>query len=327
MKFPYHLLLLILIANFTYLQKAIAQQTERSISYERNDDNSITFTFNNSIPESVYVVLKFDQLSNTTAGVIKKNVSGFTSELVTLFPDNPKNRIGFTSYSYRTLTGNINAKPDMNFKYALPVKSGNEIKVRNLGYLGNRFGNTEPKNWKSFQFLTKPNDTIYAIRKGIVVKTNDGERAETREGRTYGYRNKSNSIIIEHEDGTIAKYDVLKNNSFMVNIGDTVYPSTPLAIAGSYDTDENSQLRLMIYYLDNIVKDLDFDAKSKEKFGNTTHIYAYVNPMFYVNSNGSEVRTLNDLEAYTAYCDSEIIQFEMRKREKKRWLKSKALKK
>ncbi|MEW4923910.1 hypothetical protein [Algibacter sp. 2305UL17-15] len=98
------------------------------------------------------------------------------------------------------------------------------------------------------------------------------------------------------------------------------YPSTPLAIAGTYDKKENSQLRFSIYYLDDIVKDLDFDEKGKETLGNRTHIYAYINPLFLVNEN--EVLKLENNKTYTAACTNEIIKVEMRKREKKRWLKT-----
>lgn len=106
----------------------------------------------------------------------------------------------------------------------------------------------------------------------------------------------------------------------MVSIGDAVYPTTPLAIAGSYDKKENSQLRLSVYYLDDIVENLDFDEKSKEKFGSRTHLYAYINPKFLVNEN--EILTLEKNKTYTATCTHDIIEEEMSKREKKRWLKT-----
>ena len=38
-------------------------------------------------------------------------------------------------------------------------------------------------------------------------------------------------MIIEHEDGTLAYYNVLEKNSFMVKVGDIVYPDTPLALS------------------------------------------------------------------------------------------------
>ena len=299
----------------------IFSQTKKVV-YERNDDKSVTFSYTSDIPGSVYVILKFSQLINATSRVVKETIKGYGGQLVTLQPDNSKSSIGF-SYSYRTLRGNVDAKPDTAFKYVLPFKNNRSVKVRDLSYLGKRFGDSEPKNWRSFQFLAQPNDTVYAIRKGLVVSITDNAKADSDKRKEYGYRNKSNRMIIEHEDGTLASYSVLKKGSFMVNIGDTVYPSAPLAIAGSYDKKENSQLRLSIYYLDDIVKDLDFDEKSKERFGSRTHIYAYVNPMFLVNENN--FLNLEKNETYKAICSDDIIEEEMSKREKKRWLKKREL--
>lgn len=300
-------------------QIGLAQIRTQGVTHQRNNDKSVTFKYTNNVPGSVYVVLKFDQLSNASSDVIKKTIQGYSGELVTLYPQNTNEGINF-SYAYRTLKGNLKAKPDTAFKYVLPFKRGTSIKVRDLGYLGKRFGDAEPKNWRSFMFLVKPNDTVYAIRKGVVISVIDGEKSDSSDDMEYSFKNKTNRLVIEHEDGTMASYGVLKNHSFMVGVGDVVYPSAPLAIAGSYDKIENSQLRLSLYYLDDIVEDLDFDEKSKEKFGSRTHIYAYINPLFLVNEN--EVLKLGKNETYKAFCTNDIIEEEMTKREKKGWLKT-----
>ena len=43
-----------------------------------------------------------------------------------------------------------------------------------------------------------------------------------------------------NDDGTLAKYVVIKRNSMLVKLGEKVYPSTPIATAGTYDKPENS---------------------------------------------------------------------------------------
>ena len=308
--------LLLVLFQFTN-----AQVRTDKVEYERNDDKSIDFTYSKATLGSTYVILKFKDLTNATSNTVKKTITGYGGSLVTLRPLNSNERIGF-SYSYRIVRGNVDAKPDFDFKYILPVKYKKSIKVRNLNYLGKRFGGTEPKNWKSFQFLTEPNDTIYAVRKGVVIRAKDNYKSG-KGSKEYGYKSKANYIIIEHEDGTMANYSVLKNNSIMVNVGDTVYPSAPLAVSGTYDKEENSQLRLSIYYLDEIVKDLDFDEKSKETLGNRTHLNAYVNPFFIVNSN--QTIQLEKNKTYTALCNNEIIENEMSKRELRKWKKNKKL--
>lgn len=305
------ILLLILCTNIGF-----SQTKTREITYQKNKDKSITFYYSSYNPSSVLLILTFNQLTNTSSKIIKKNITGYGGEIVTLHPIDSKQSINF-SYSYRILLGNIEAKPDFNFKYILPFKKGKKIKVRNLSYLGKKFGNTAPKNWKSFQFLTKPNDTVLAIRKGIVVSVSDGIKAGKID--QFSYKSKVNSIIIEHQDGTFARYSVLKEKSSLVNIGDTVYPSTPIAIGGSYDLDENSQLRLSIFYLDKKILNYDFSKRKNENLKNRTHLNSYVDPIFYTDEG--QFSKLKRNTSYSATFNNSIIELEMNKREKRKWKK------
>lgn len=319
MKFSICLVFVVLFFNTCYSQTAT-----QGVTYERNEDKSVTFSYFKETPGSVFAILKFKQLTNASSDVVKKTIKGYGGEMVTLQPIKANENIGF-SYSSRSITGNIDAKPDFKFKYVLPFKKGKEVKVRKLGYLGKRLGNTYPKNWASYQFLAKLNDTVCAVRKGVVIRIKDDAKEETDTQLEYGYRNKVSSILIEHDDGTLASYSVLKKGSFMVEHGDIVFPSTPLALAGTYDKEKNSQLRLSIYYLDEIVRNYNFNDRSKETYSNQVHLYAYVEPIFYVNSDGSGFMNLTDKETYTTISDASIIQTEMSKRERKKWLKKQRL--
>lgn len=296
------------------LQPLIAQDETGKIEYVRNEDNSIDFKYSTYVPGSVLIILKFKQLTNSYGRIKKRTITGYGGNICTLKPIDSQRGIGF-SYNYKKFYGNVDAKPDFNFKYILPFKKGKKIKVRNLNYLGKKFGNSAPKNWRSFQFLTKPNDTILAIRKGVVVQiVND---VEAKKDKKYDYKSNSNYILIEHEDGTFAKYDVLKKKSNMVNIGDAVYPSAPIAVGGSYDLKENSQLRLSIYYLDKKILDYDFNKKINLK--NKTHLYSYVDPFFYVA--GENFTKLNKNSIYSSEFNPTIIEFEMTRKEKRKWKK------
>lgn len=309
---------LIVIAGTLFFFQIIISQTKKpGVTFKRNNDKSVTFTYTKDSPGSIFIFLKFTDLTNSTGSDIKTTINGYRSTLVTLRPVNPRDGIGF-GYSYSTLVGNVKEEPDLEFKYILPFKDGKNVKVKNLSYLGKKFGNSEPKNFKVYQFLTEPNDTVFAIRKGIVVSVKDGFKADYE--YEFSYKSESNSLTVEHEDGTLANYDVLKDHSFMVDIGDTVYPTTPLAITGTYDKEENSQLRLAIYYLDEIVKKLDYDELKKENITNETHLYSYVDPFFYLNSN--DITKLEAGKTYTSNCNSTIIELEMTNKEKKLWKKN-----
>lgn len=309
--------LLFTIFTLLILKVSFAQRQKSKVTYKRNKDNSVTFSYSSFLPNSVFIMLNFKNLTNASDDIVKETISGYGGQITTLRPINPDNGIGF-SYSTRTFIGNLEKEPDHNFKYILPIKKGNDIKVRYLSYLGKRFGNKEPENWKSFQFLTSLNDTVYAIRKGIVIRIVDKYNNDS--SKEFNYRSKSNSITIEHNDGTLANYKVLRKNSMMVKVGDIVYPSAPLAVAGTYDKEENSQLRLSIYYLNKKVKDLPFDKKLSVNLSKRIHIYSYVNPLFCVDSENSAT-LLERNKSYTSNYDNTIIALEMTKRERKKWRK------
>jgi len=294
------------------------QQKPVEITFKRNDDKSIDFYFKKTSPGSTYIIVNFNRLENAkTKPIIKKTVKGFTGNLLKLEPYDDKKSINF-SYTYSYILGNSKAKVESQFKYVLPFKHGKEVQVHDLNYLGEKFGNAEPKNFKSIQFLTSPNDTVYASRKGLVVEIKNEYSEDTT--TEYSYKNKANHIIIEHEDGTLAKYGVLKKNSILVKVGDKVYPSKPIAIAGTYDKPENSQLRFEVYFLDNEII-TSRKLGEKQTLASQKHFYAFVNPFFHTKSNTTH---LNSGEKYIATCSDEIIELEMSKREKKKWLKMKS---
>lgn len=305
------------ILLFTFQFSQINAQSSK-VTYQRNEDKSISFSFEKDQAGSSYVLLKFNSLTNASASLERKQVKGFSGNLMLLRPIDEKKGISF-SYRARFIRGTVRAKPDYDFKYILPFKNGNTVKVKNLNYLGKKFGNKSPKNWRSFQFSPKVNDTVVAIRKGVVVTIKDGFKANT--SGVYDYKSKANYIIIEHKDGTLARYSVLKANSFMVDVGDTVYPSTSLGIVGTYDTDDNVQLRLSVYYLDDKIKDFEFDLGGNQTLANQVHLYNYVDPIFFVNA-GSPVK-LSPNNEYMGFSSEDLIKSEMSKRELKQLKKGK----
>ena len=302
----------LVVLCFLLFNVSYSQQKPLEISYKRNDDRSIDFSFKKKNPGVTYVIVTFNILENAkNSTVYRKNIKGFSGNLLKLEPINDKKGISF-SYSYRYFTGSSKAKPNEKFNYVLPFKNGSQIKVLDLNYLGKRFGNSEPKNWKSIQFLAKPNDTVYASRKGVVVEIKN-EYSEDNSSE-FSYKNRANYIIIQHADGTLAKYGVLKKNSIMIKLGDNVFPHTPIAVVGTYDKPENSQLRFEVYYLDKEVLDT-YAPKEKQTLTSKKHYYAYINPLFDTKDG---VTSLISGEKYTSSITDELIEFEMTKREKKK---------
>lgn len=291
------------------------QKKPFQIKSERKDDKSVVFSFEKNFPGSVHVIIEFKMLENSSGKrTVTKSVKGYSGNLFTLKPLNSDRGIGF-SYTYNYFIGNKNAKPDLEHKYALPFKPGKSIHVKKLSYLGNKYGKEAPKNWTSFQFLTEPNDTVCAARKGLVIKIVDDNKPNAQ--LDYGYRQDANYILIEHDDGTIARYGVIREKGGLVKVGEEIFPGTPIAISGTYDKPENSQLRFSIYYMD---KDMDYNIFKEYTLQNRPDIYAYLNPKFKTKEYLGELHSNKD---YTVVLDDEMITSEMSKRERKKYQKKK----
>lgn len=306
-KSTLNLFLVVLILLIVLTGKA--QNISFKISAERNSDESVSFNFEKEDFGTCYVQLTFNQVENSSTTSYRQNVSGLSGTILTLKPLVQNKPIGY-NYKYTWIRGKLNPKIDTGFVYLFPVaRLKTSMVIENSNLKSSYFNGTQPRNWKAYQFNAEAGDTVFSVRKGIVVDLVDGNAADP--GGSYAYSSNSNSILIEHEDGTLAHYDVLKNGSFMVKPGDKVLPHAPLGLAGTYDTNENSQIRLYVYYLceDNLEKPDQETIASKKNY------YAFVNPVFHTTLGDVHLKSANE---YTAEYSSEHIQKELSKREKKK---------
>ena len=269
------------------------------------------FTYSKKVPGSFHLTLDFARLQNADDPRFSRTVQGMNGNLFTLRPNNPEQGIGF-SFKYQYIRGKLNPKIDLDHIYIIPFAKNRTIKTGRLEYMTGIYGDRPPKDWRAILFYAQPEDTVYAARKGLIVEIIDQYDPENING--YTFRSKANSVLIEHDDGSFAQYIVLKKNSVMVTPGQTVYPRTPLALAGTYDSPENSQLRFLVYYLYNTEKN-----KGKETLSNRTHYNAYIDPVF--KSKGA-VLPLKDESEYTVDYTETLVEKEMSKREKKKRLKA-----
>ena len=79
-------------------------------------------------------------------------------------------------------------------------------------------------DFRMWEFAMERNEPVFAIRKGTVIHV-EGYDAEN--GQAGG-----GTIIVEHADGTQARYASLRSGSALVAPGDTIFPDTPIALAG-----------------------------------------------------------------------------------------------
>ncbi len=282
---------------------ATAQQKEFIVKSKLNSDRSVAITAEKNSPGTYTVVLNFKELSNTSSvddPVYKVKHSG--DNFLTLTPDN-KNQSIVYSYSYSYIRGELNPKYNPHFLYTLPYANGTKIRTVESTYMKTTyFGSTTPADWKSYRFSTEQQDTVTAVRKGLVVNVNDAYE----ENSDIKYTTKTNSIIIEHEDGTLATYRGFKKGIF-VKEGQTVFPSTPLGM-NSLGTKFYG-ISLMITYL----KSAEFGGRKQPDDNQSKSFYGFITPYFCTAENANGI--LSSQKSYTAAITPEIIQKEMTKKE------------
>ena len=267
------------------------------------------------------IIVRFEELSNlnvrgveyirtsvgSAAGYEYKKSLMVDGRVLTLTPISPE-QPSYYRYSYSYARGRLAPdKVEHDFVYRLPYGAGKSVKALDLYNIESRhFGEEDPENWKAIEFSMSQGDTVYAARKGLVVEITDKYDPVTVESqRDVQFMDSSNEIMVEHADGTLATYKVLQKGSMMVKPGDTVYPDTPLALAGSYD-GAKYQLRFQIYYLT-----LDEKARPTQNISDRFE-YAWVNPVF----ETAEGKTCTEHgETYTAVINNDLITGEMTRRE------------
>lgn len=174
------------------------------------------------------------------------------------------------------------------------------------------FGSAKPKDWVSYLFIVSEGDTAFAARKGMVVEVNSDK--DYRTDVEVSYQSSVNSVLIEHEDGTLARYEGVSKSGMLVEEGQDVYPGTPLGTIAKYDKREQGQLRFSLYYLDFVNPGEQASQTMKDKI----NYYAYIEPIF-LTADG--IQKLETGKSYEADITDELLMKEFTKRDKKKFFK------
>ncbi len=295
---------LTLILLLLTIQNLFSQNTI-TVNSKRNKDNSVDIEYTKNKPGTYCIYLNFKNLENTLTPrnkFIVKDNSGFLEKL------NPidKNRFIKYSYTYSYRRGTPNPNVDTSFVYLLPFKSNTTVEVKYLNNLGTRyFDKEEPENFRAFQIIRDIPDTICSLRKGIVVSVINNYSIDTT--HIYSYSSKRNSIMIEHNDGTFARYEGFDSENIFIKEGDTVLPNQPLGTLIQYDQKGTYQLRFAIYFLtEKPIEGENVMVKNSNK---------YLNPYFQTTEG---IVKLKPKERYTTKISEEIILKELSKKEIKK---------
>jgi hypothetical protein len=261
--------------------RLFSQNQNITINRKVNSDQSIDLYYEKKLPGSYYVSLEFSNVTNSDVTNYNTVISGYSGHLLTLKPLDNKNGISY-SLRYYSIIGEPNPKVDKDFQYILP-----------------------------FKINSKTPDTLFSMRKGIVVRLVNDFEADTTIVKSF--TTKRNSVLIEHSDGTFAKYDGFKKNKIFVKLGQIVYPQTQLGVLDVFNKN-SYRASFSIYFL----SDKNLSSMAYQSFKNYKSKYEFVTPYFLTQEG---LITVESKKEYTSLCNESVLFQEFTRSEKKKYLK------
>ena len=300
--------ILTLFIFFSFSLTTYAQIEGVKVRYVHNADNSCDFYYEKSNPGTYHLIVKFESLKNTPEYYYEGNVKENSGFLFQLKPIKPEKKIKFICEPYYT-KGNPKPDIDKNFTYLLPFKKGKNISIYSIMTLMSDLaeGNNNYGEYINFTESAQ-NQTIHAMRKGVVIEI---ENEYDFDPKSFDiYYEKRNSIIIEHEDGTYARYAGFKKDAIKVKIGQTVLPTDYLGFLEK-SVDHQYHLFFDIYYK-AYMKDV-FPDKTKDL---DKRITKKLNPFFQTNKGLVALDDkIYESQNYIVTTPEEIICQELTKKE------------
>lgn len=268
-----------------------------SITTDRNSINKsdIDFISNNSDFCDYYVVLDFPELigySSKSTIPCKKTVSPRSQNIMALRMDNHATTSPTFRYKYTFYRGNINPKLNLDYIYALPIKSGDSTRVRML----------QGKDLELVFSFKHTNDTVYACRSGRICD-NSLTDYTSRFNRT------KERIIVYHDDKSFSEYS--NHSKSLVFPGEDIKIGQPIAIM-SPNEKGSKFLNFSVSYLDkNKIED--------EESGNK---HSGIMPVFHTQNKGD--LKIEENTTYIKEVTEDMITQEMSKKERAKYEKDKS---
>ncbi len=291
---------------------AFSQLRQINITSERDSNGNIVFYAQNNTSRNYHIVLTMTKLMSLRCDCqlpFEGNVGLGKKRLFKLIPDGLVDQADY-DYRWSFYEGFANPKLNEKVTYLIPVKSGIPVTTLGLSSIKETYGSEKaPANFYAVGFKMDEGEQVLAARRGTVVEIKNGQEGA---GGNLSYSRNSSSILIRHRDNSLARYSVLKDNSFLVQVGDEVEAGDPMATVGGENYASGTHMRLMVYYL-------KFDKQKNE--GNR-YSWEYIKPVFATENEGNT--QLADGEQYVSSHSEALILQEWTKRElKKRGKKKK----
>jgi hypothetical protein len=231
------------------------------ISQQKVGDGLYNFYATNPNIVPMQVKVYFTELDNMSASCELPYVSTidqgkhFLFTIQRDFIDLP----GAFNYKFTSRIGAYPVNHDQAARYLFPLSKGKSTQAISFDFTNKRIANKI-----IWGFTMSENDTIRASRNGIVCLITEKQQ---RDSMWYG----QNTITLLHSDNTFGKYEMIANNSFLANLGDTIFAGDPLALVESISR-QKIYSRFSVYFVNAALDSID-----EYKIRN---FHSFVNPLF-----------------------------------------------
>lgn len=278
-----------------HITESQGQLVEVQANYTSEGD--VEFVAYNNTPAPLFLNLDFADLENTVfhepLPYIKLLEPGFNT-LFTLLRE-PDAEVPRFNYQIKIFRSDPMTMTNLDFPYLIPFSEGSEIAVTEVKSLKGFWGADEPGEWNATGFVSKPGETVFASRTGIVVEVAGTRR--TGEPQTW-YHTWNNSITVLQPDGTLICYRNVSDAGNKLRVGEKVFAGQQIGVVA----DGSSEVILLIFHHSLNTPDLRF-----------------IIPRFVTGAK--ETSLLLSSQKFTVIHPKEIRGMEMTSREKRRYLK------
>jgi hypothetical protein len=234
------------------LQPSLFSQRVVEVSYAQDRQGNYVFSCMNKAYCNYVLTIEFTTLQNAKSDhslPYEAEIKPGLNKLFTLSQEKGTDGIQLKyKSSYRKGCLHPSVHPD--FTYLLPVAPGKEVQAYEIwNTTGNSAGGATQgdKGDSSYtiRLKSKPGDTIYAARRGVVAGV-DVSNSENDAGATT--TGSWNYIEIVQGDCSFGQYGVLKKDGAFVKPGQVVEAGTPLGLVGGDKYGRGSDVRFSVSY-------------------------------------------------------------------------------
>ena len=203
------------------------------------DQNIFKLTLYNDYPCPLSVTVKSAEL-DTTFEVLLRN----KEERILFTLHNPPHKLVANPQevlTYRYYIGNPDAVHDDSYEYELPYPVDKSYRLTQ----GNKSNYTHNQaiSEYAFDFGMPEGSFVAAARGGTVGYVEDSFKIGGIDNKLM---DKSNQILVCHDDGTVAMYAHLTQNGALVEVGDIVYAGQVIGLSGNTGYSTNPHLHFVV---------------------------------------------------------------------------------